>query len=49
LSEIGFNDIKEKADVLPEYLKQYDPDFWKGYNIIEPNQAIKEFKAIDID
>ena len=27
-------------------MKKYDPDFWKGYNIIEPNTAIKEFTAI---
>ena len=49
LTELGYNDFKEKPNVLPEYLKKYDPDFWKGYNIIEPNQAIKEFKAIDAD
>ncbi|MBO3115697.1 carboxypeptidase-like regulatory domain-containing protein [Winogradskyella sp. DF17] len=47
LAEKTFNDFKEKANVLPEYLKKYNPEFWKGYNIIEPNQAIKEFKAID--
>jgi hypothetical protein len=47
LTEIDYNAFKEKAEVLPEYLKKYDPDFWKGYNIIEPNQAIKEFKAIE--
>lgn len=47
LTEMAFNDFKEKANVLPEYLKKYNPEFWNGYNIIEPNQAIKEFKAID--
>jgi hypothetical protein len=49
LTEVDFNDYKEKPNLLPEYLKQYDPEFWKGYNIIEPNQAIKEFKALEID
>ena len=29
---------------LPYRLKEYDPDFWKGYNIIEPSEIIKEFK-----
>ncbi|QDO93591.1 carboxypeptidase-like regulatory domain-containing protein [Formosa sediminum] len=41
-----FNAYKEKADVKPIYLPAYDPEFWKGYNIIEPNKAIKEFKSI---
>lgn len=49
LTEVGYNAFNEKPNVLPEYLKKYDPNFWKGYNIIEPNQAIKEFKAIDVD
>ncbi|MGA8855171.1 MAG: carboxypeptidase-like regulatory domain-containing protein, partial [Christiangramia sp.] len=29
--------------------KRYDPDFWKGYNIIEPNAAIREFTALQAD
>ncbi|XLS29476.1 carboxypeptidase-like regulatory domain-containing protein [Flavobacteriaceae bacterium M23B6Z8] len=40
-----FESIPEKNDQLPTYMPSYDPDFWKGYNIIEPNQAIKEFTA----
>jgi len=35
--------IVEKENVKPEYLPQYNPDFWKGYTIMEPNQAIKSF------
>ena len=27
--------------------KTYNPDFWKGYNIIEPNAAIKSFTALE--
>jgi hypothetical protein len=38
-----FEYFKENNQVLPAYMPNYDPDFWKGYNIIEPNQAIKEF------
>ena len=38
--------FKENNAVLPTYMPNYDPEFWKGYNIIEPNQAIKEFTSI---
>ena len=31
-------------------MPNYDPEFWKGYNILEPNQAIKDFTAqVEID
>ncbi len=40
--------IKEHNDVLPTYMPSYDPEFWKGHNIIEPNQAIKEFTSIGV-
>ncbi len=49
ISEIDFNNFTEKPSVTPKYLPQYDPEFWKGYNIIEPNQAIKDFKVIETD
>ena len=45
-SLIDFDSFKELADVTPTYLPQYDPEFWKGHNIIEPNQAIKDFKIM---
>lgn len=38
--------FKETNTVLPTYMANYDPEFWKGYDIIEPNQAIKEFTSI---
>ena len=47
IAETQFNDFTEKANVNPTYLPKYDPDFWKGYNVIEPNQAIKDFKSIE--
>ena len=47
ITDADFDSFKEVADVTPTYLPQYDPEFWKGYNIIEPNQAIKDFKIID--
>ncbi|WP_159022557.1 carboxypeptidase-like regulatory domain-containing protein [Formosa sp. L2A11] len=47
ITQTDFNTFKEKAKVEPIYLPAYDPEFWKGYNIIEPNKAIKEFKSIE--
>ena len=40
-----FKTIKEDNKILPAYLPKYDPNFWEGYNIIEPNTAIKSFSA----
>lgn len=45
ISEGAFNSYTEKNDVLPQYMPNYDPDFWKGYTIMEPNMAIKEFTS----
>ncbi|MBD0830780.1 peptidase associated/transthyretin-like domain-containing protein [Aestuariibaculum sediminum] len=47
INESSFNAFYEKANVTPTQLKAYDPDFWKGYNVIEPNEAIKNFKSIE--
>ncbi len=41
-----YESFKEKHTVLPKYMPNYDPEFWKGHDIIEPNQAIKEFTSI---
>ncbi len=38
--------IKEKKFVDVKYFSSYNADFWKGYNIIEPNKAIKDFTII---
>ncbi len=35
----------ENNKVLPTYMPKYDSNFWAGYSIIEPNQAIKEFAS----
>lgn len=45
ITEATFNSFTEKKDVLPQYMPNYDPEFWKGYTIMEPNMAIKEFKS----
>ncbi|MFB9051516.1 carboxypeptidase-like regulatory domain-containing protein [Formosa undariae] len=47
ITESTFNSFKEEAEVTPIYLPAYDPEFWKGYNIIEPNTAIKDFKSME--
>lgn len=46
INSAQYDSFKENNEVLPKYMPNYDPDFWKGYNIIEPNQAIKEFTSI---
>ncbi|MFP2996989.1 carboxypeptidase-like regulatory domain-containing protein [Spongiivirga sp. MCCC 1A20706] len=42
-----FDAFKENNKISATYMPTYNPEFWKGYNIIEPNQAIKEFKAAE--
>lgn len=46
INSAQYESLKENNSVLPQYMPNYDPEFWKGYNIIEPNQAIKEFTSI---
>lgn len=46
INATAFETFKENKDILPTYMPKYDPEFWKGYNIIEPNKAIKEFTSI---
>ena len=43
------NGITENKKIKPSYLPAYNPEFWKGFNIIEPNQAIREFSASESD
>jgi hypothetical protein len=40
-----YDALPEGNQVLPTYMPNYDPDFWEGYNIMEPNRAIKEFTS----
>ncbi len=47
LSTTAYDDLKENNNVLPTYMPAYSPEFWKGYDIIEPNKAIKAFTSID--
>lgn len=45
LTQKEFENQIETANVLPVNLTQYDPKFWEGNTIIEPNTAIKNFKV----
>ena len=45
LSVSAYDALIENNPILPTYMPKYDPEFWKGYNIIEPNQAIREFTS----
>ncbi|UII74976.1 carboxypeptidase-like regulatory domain-containing protein [Flagellimonas sp. HMM57] len=39
--------ITEDETIKATYLSAYNPEFWKGYNIMEPNQAIREFTVTE--
>jgi len=43
----AFDNYKEKNSISPTYMPAYSPEFWKGHNIIEPNQAIRDFTVIE--
>lgn len=45
ITDAQFESVKENNSVLPTYMPKYDPNFWAGHSIIEPNQAIKEFTS----
>ena len=40
-----FDNFTENNEVLPTYMANYDAEFWKGYTIMEPNTAIKQFTS----
>lgn len=45
-SQSAFHKLPEDLQGEISYLPEYRPDYWDGYTIIEPNQAIKSFQAI---
>ena len=45
ISSEDFQKVLENENVKATYLSQYDPEFWKGYDIMEPNEAIRTFSA----
>ncbi|MEM6864061.1 MAG: carboxypeptidase-like regulatory domain-containing protein, partial [Bacteroidota bacterium] len=38
-----FEDLKEDKSAKATYMPAYNPEFWKSYTIMEPNQALREF------
>lgn len=46
ISESTYNSVEENLKTKAEHLTQYDPGFWAGYTIMEPNAAIQAFKVV---
>ena len=47
ISTSTFEEFTENNAILPTYMPNYDPEFWQGHSIIEPNQAIREFTSTE--
>ncbi len=47
ITQSSFDQVEEKKVIKATYLSQYDPNFWKGYTIMEPNEAIESFKVVE--
>lgn len=47
LTKGAFKEIQEGYDFDYTIFKNYNPNFWKGHNIIEPNEAIKRFTVLE--
>ena len=45
INKEAFTAFTENNEVLPTYMANYDPEFWKGHTIMEPNTAIKQFTS----
>ncbi len=45
IDQNGFDNYTEDKSVKATYMAQYNPEFWEGYNIMEPNKAIREFRV----
>ena len=45
INEEEYNKLEEQKRFKQDKLDSYDPNYWKDYSVIEPNQAIKSFKV----
>lgn len=45
ISQASYDGFSENNTISPTYMPKYDPTFWEGYAIMEPNTAIKEFTS----
>ncbi len=46
ISKSKIETLEEDETVKATYLSAYNPEFWKGHTIMEPNQAIREFTVV---
>jgi len=44
-TQSNFEKLEFKHQVIPEKRNAYDPSFWEGELIMEPNQALRNFKS----
>ncbi len=42
-----FDSLAESEDFTYQTFKKYDASFWDGFEIMEPNEAIREFTAVE--
>ena len=47
ITSSDYNVVVENKNFEPDYLPKYNPNYWKGHTIIEPNTAIQQFSAIE--
>lgn len=47
MEEAAYQALKTSDEFDYQTFKAYNPEFWAGYNIIEPNAAIKAFTALE--
>jgi len=47
ISQSEYNTAPENPEMKASYLPAYDPNFWEGYTIMEPNAVIQSFKVIE--
>jgi len=47
LSQDSYKTVEENKKAKATYLAKYDPEFWQGYTIIEPNAAIRAFSVAE--
>jgi hypothetical protein len=47
ISQGEYDSAKENPNIKATYLSKYDPNFWQGYTIMEPNAAIQAFTVLE--
>ena len=47
IPEASYKSANENHEIKATYMAKYDPAFWEGYTIMEPNQAIRDFKVLE--